>query len=185
MTTLAGRTVGDLTQALAARTPTPGGGAAAAAAAALGCAAGAMAARYTTGAKWADRSEEALALAGRLDAAASRILALADDDETAFAAAQAARKAGDAAAAATADAQAAAVPAQVIDLCADRAEDLARFLPRCNPNLVSDVRVGVHLLAGAARAAWATAAANRPGPEAVAAAAAALRRVDLAVEMMG
>ncbi|HAT12089.1 MAG TPA: hypothetical protein DCS97_16255, partial [Planctomycetes bacterium] len=60
-----------------------------------------------------------------------------------------------------------------------------RFLPRCNPNLVSDVRVGVHLLAGAARAAWATAAANRPGPEEVAAAAAALRRVDLAVEMMG
>jgi formiminotetrahydrofolate cyclodeaminase len=185
MTILAGRAVGDLVQALAARTPTPGGGAAAAAAAALGCAAGAMAARYTTGAKWADRSDEAQALASRLEAAAGRILALADDDEAAFAAAQAARKAGDAAAATAADIRAAAVPAEVINLCAEMAEALAGFLPRCNPQLVSDVRVGVHLLAGAARAAWATAAANRPAAEAEAAAAAALRRVALAAETAG
>lgn len=179
MASLASRSVGGLAQALAARTPTPGGGAAAAAAAALGCAAGAMAARFTTGPRWADRADEARALADRLDAAAARVLALADEDEAAFAAAQAARKSGDAAAAAAADARAMAIPLAVVGLCSEEAAVLAGFLPRCNPNLASDVRVGIHLLAGAARAAWATAMANQPGDEARARAAAlltALRR---------
>lgn len=173
MEPLATRTLDGLARALAARTPTPGGGAAAAAAAALGCAAGAMAARYTTGPRWADRAAEAEALAGGLDAAAQRVLALADEDEAAFAAAQAARKAGDAAAAAAADRRAMEVPLAVVELCAAQAALLAAFIPRCNPNLLSDVRVGIHLLGGAARAAWATAQANRPEP-AIAARAAGL-----------
>ena len=49
---LADQRLSDITKALSERTPTPGGGAAAAIAAALGCAAGAMAARYTTGTKY-------------------------------------------------------------------------------------------------------------------------------------
>jgi len=174
---LAGRGLGELVAALAARTPTPGGGAAAAAAAALGCAAGAMAARFTTGAKWADRAAEAEVLAQRLDRAAAEVLRLADEDEAAFAAAQAARKAGDAAGAAAADARAAEVPLAVIRACSASGEDLAAFLPRCNPRLVSDVRVGIHLLAGAARAAWATALANAPGDAARSEADALLARL--------
>lgn len=165
MEALATRTVEGLVSGLSARTPTPGGGAAAAAAAAFGCAAGAMAARYTTGARWADRSAEAEALADDLTAAAVRVLALADADEAAFAVAQAARKSGDQAAITAADQAALAVPLSVMTLCDEQAARLAAFLPRCNPNLISDVRVGIHLLAGAARAAWATVRANQPDAE--------------------
>lgn len=179
---LAGHRLGELVASLAARTPTPGGGAAAAAAAALGCAAGAMAARYTTGPKWADRSAEAEALAHTLDKAATAVLHLADADEAAFAAAQAARKAGDGAAALAADAKAAAVPLDVIRICAACGDDLATFLPQCNPRLVSDVKVGIHLLAGAARAAWATMQANAPGPAVEIEARALLARLGVAEE---
>jgi formiminotetrahydrofolate cyclodeaminase len=162
MGNLAERRLGDLVRELAARTPTPGGGAAAAATAALGCSAGAMAARYTTGAKWADRSATATALAEALDVAGARLLALADEDEAAFAAAQAARKSGDALAQAAAEQRAMAVPLTVLELCASQATALAAFIPLCNPQLLSDVRVGIHLLAGAGRAAWATVLAGSP-----------------------
>jgi formiminotetrahydrofolate cyclodeaminase len=182
MGALGERPLAGLVAALAARSPTPGGGAAAAAAAALGMAAGAMAARYTTGPKWADRAAEAEALAISLDQAAAEVLALADRDEAAFAAAQAARKAGDQAAAGRAEAEAAAVPLAVMAACADRATALAAFLPRCNPNLVSDVRVALHLLDGAARAAWATALANRPDGEAQTLGAALLARCAAAAQ---
>ncbi len=162
MGVLAERRLGDLVRELAARSPTPGGGAAAAATAALGCAAGAMAARYTTGPKWIDRAAAATALAESLDAAGSRMLALADEDEAAFAAAQAARKAGDIQAQTAAEQRAMAVPMTVLELCANHASALAAFIPHCNPNLLSDVRVGIHLLAGGGRAAWATVLAGSP-----------------------
>ena len=162
MGALAERRLGDLVRELAARTPTPGGGAAAAATAALGCAAGAMAARYTTGPKWADRAATATTLAEALDAAGARMLALADEDEAAFAAAQAARKAGDAQAQAAAEQRAMAVPLTVLELCAIQASALAAFMPLCHPQLLSDVRVGIHLLAGGGRAAWATVLAGSP-----------------------
>ncbi len=162
MSSLATRPLGELVRELAARSPTPGGGAAAAVTAALGCAAGAMAARYTTGSKWADRAEAAQALAMALDSAAHRLMALADEDEAAFANAQTARRAGDAAAQAAAETQAMAVPQQVLALCVDQAVALSAFAPCCNPQLLSDVRVGVHLLAGAGRAAWSTVLAGSP-----------------------
>ncbi len=185
MEPLAGRTLDGLARSLAARSPTPGGGAAAAAAAALGCAAGAMAARYTTGARWADRSAEAEALATGLDAAAQRVLALADEDEAAFAAAQAARKTGDAAAIAAADVRAMEIPLAVMALCDSQAALLAAFLGRCNPNLLSDVRVGIHLLGGACRAAWATAQANKPDAAVIARAATLLAAVRRSEEAAG
>jgi formiminotetrahydrofolate cyclodeaminase len=157
---------------LAARTPAPGGGAAAAVAAALGCATGAMAARYTTGPKWADREADAAALGDRLDALAQRLALSADADAAAFSAVQAARKAKDPAAIASAEATALAVPAALISDCANAAHDLAAFRPHCNPHLVSDVDAGIALLAGAARAAFATLLINQP-PETVRAVAAA------------
>jgi formiminotetrahydrofolate cyclodeaminase len=168
--------IGAFLAALAARQSTPGGGAAAAVAAALGCASGAMAARYTTGARWADRSAEAEALAAALDAAASSFTTLADEDATAYAAVQTARKAGDAAAQSAAEAEAMAVPVRLLALCARQAEALAAFRPRCNPHLVSDVDTALHLLAGAARAAWRTLLVNRPTPALEQAGAADLAR---------
>jgi formiminotetrahydrofolate cyclodeaminase len=149
--------------ALAQRTPTPGGGAAAAVAAALGCAAGAMAARYTTGAKWAAVSDQAQAFAELLDRSATDCLRLADEDAAAYAAVGAARKAGSGVA--EAEARAAAIPVDLLGLCTLHANALADFIARCNPNLVSDVKVGIHLLAGAGRAAWQTLLVNRPGDE--------------------
>lgn len=148
--------------ALAQRTPAPGGGAAAAIAAALGCAAGAMAARYTTGSKWSEVSAQAQSLAELFDGAATECLRLADADAAAYAAVGAARKAGDALALAQAEAEAARIPLDLLTLCAMHSNHLAEFAPRCNPNLLSDVKVGIHLLAGAGRAAWQTLLVNRP-----------------------
>jgi formiminotetrahydrofolate cyclodeaminase len=157
---LAQTSVADLVARLAARTPAPGGGAAAAIAGALGCATGAMAARYTTGAKWADRSDKAEALAAELDAAAARLLALADADAAAFAAVGAARKSGDAMALKVAEARSIEIPVSVMRECALQAGALATFRSACNPQLVSDIAVGIHLLAGAGRSAWSTLCAN-------------------------
>jgi len=148
--------------ALAARQPSPGGGAAAALAAALGAAAGAMAARYTTGATWAAVSAEAEALAQSLDASLVEAQRLADEDAAAFAAYQAAKTAKDAAALAAATARSLAAPWWLLQLCSTQAQALAAFFPRCNPRLRSDVAVGVHLLAGAGRAAWQTLLVNQP-----------------------
>ena len=159
---LADQRLSDITKALCERTPTPGGGAAAAIAAALGCAAGAMAARYTTGAKYLTLEAESLALAELLTQTANACLQTADDDAIAYAALTAARKNKDQLAITQATAAAIAVPAPLLALCAQHAADLAAFRPRCNPYLVSDVNVGIHLLCGAGRAAWQTLLINQP-----------------------
>ena len=39
------------------------------------------------------------------------------------------------------------------------------FLPHCNPNIKSDAKVGIHQLAGAARAAFQTVMVNSPSDE--------------------
>ncbi len=159
---------------LAAKQPTPGGGAAAAVTAALGCASGAMACRYTTGERYAAVTAEAATCASRLDAWRNEALALADTDAAAYATVRAAKQSKDPVAIATAEAAAAAVPALLIALCADAATACADFRPRCNPWLVSDIDTAVHLLAGAARAAWRTLLINQPRPEIVAQARARL-----------
>ncbi len=173
----------ELVAALAARTPAPGGGAAAAVAAALGCASAAMAANYSTGAKYPDSPAHAL-LAASMTAVGYELLARAESDAEAFAAMEAAKKVSPeayaAAGAAAAGAAAAAIPAAVLATCAREAENAAKFLPACNPRLASDVAVAVHLLAGAGRAAWATLRENRPDEAARALAAEHLRRLDAA-----
>ncbi len=162
---LSDATLGRLIADLAARSPVPGGGAAAAVAAALGCASGAMAARYATGAKWGELSAQAGNLATSLERAANDCLTLADADGAAFSAVGAARTAKDAAGLAAAEARAAAVPADLLAACALHAAALAGYLPLGNPNLVSDVKVGIHLLAGAGRAAWQTLLVNHPSDD--------------------
>ncbi len=168
---------------LAARTPAPGGGAAAAIAAALGAAAGAMAARYTTGAKWADRSAEAEQLGQVLHDGARRLLVLAEADAGAYAAVQA--TAAGSLERAAAEAAAARIPLDTLIACADAADALARFLDRCNPRLRSDVETGIHLLAGAGRAAWRTLLINQPDGNARTIAGGALRRLDGAEARLG
>jgi formiminotetrahydrofolate cyclodeaminase len=168
----------ELVAALAARTPSPGGGAAAAVAAALGCASAAMAANYSTGAKYPKSAAHSV-LASALFSAAYELLARAEADAEAFAALETAKKISPEAYAAAGIA-AAAIPAAVLATCAREAETVAAFLPSCNPRLASDVAVAVHLLAGAGRAAWATLRENRPGDEMRQAAAEQLRRLDAA-----
>jgi formiminotetrahydrofolate cyclodeaminase len=157
--------IGVFAAALAARTPTPGGGAAAAICAALGAAAGAMAARYTTGPKWGALSLQAQALAETLDGAARSCFDLADQDAQAFAALGAARREQDEQVISHAEERAQAVPAELLALCALQAGALRAFLTLGNPLLLSDVKVGIHLLAGAGRAAWQTLLVNQPGIE--------------------
>jgi formiminotetrahydrofolate cyclodeaminase len=168
---------------LAARTPAPGGGAAAAIAAALGAAAGAMAARYTTGAKWADRSADAERLGQVLHDGARRLLALADADAGAYAAVQA--TAAGSPERAAAEAAAGRIPLDTLIACADAADALARFLERCNPRLRSDVETGIHLLAGAGRAAWRTLLINQPDGNARTIAGGALTRLAAAEAALG
>ena len=159
---LGSTSVDALIGALAERTPVPGGGAAAAIAAALGCAAGAMAARYTAGPKYAAVEAQARTLGDLLAKAAQDCTRLSDADAVAYAAVGAARKSKDPATITAAEQRAGAVPADLLALCALHAAGLAAFIPTCNPYLVSDVKVGIHLLAGAGRAAWQTLLVNNP-----------------------
>ncbi len=152
--------LGTLLDRLSARTPTPGGGAAAAISAAIGCAVGAMAARYTTGKKWADREAAAEALARTLEEASNEFLALAESDVAAYDAVSLARTGGDRGALAAAQAQSAEVPAEVLSHCAATVAALQGFRAACNPQLLSDIDVAIALIAGAGHAALATLEAN-------------------------
>merc|ERR1712039_389305 len=57
------------------------------------------------------------------------------------------------------------IPCKTIRRCYDSVKVLERFLPHCNPNIISDAKVGIHLLCGGARAAYATALVNKPNEE--------------------
>lgn len=50
------------------------------------------------------------------------------------------------------EARALAVPVSLVELCHDYILAIQAFLPDCNPNITSDAKVGIHQLAGAARA---------------------------------
>mmetsp|Transcript_118361 Transcript_118361/g.377298 ORF Transcript_118361/g.377298 Transcript_118361/m.377298 type:complete len:121 (+) Transcript_118361:298-660(+) len=58
-----------------------------------------------------------------------------------------------------------AVPCDLLRLCHAQAEAVADFLPQCNPGIISDAKVALHLLAGAGRAAYQTVAVNNPPEE--------------------
>lgn len=177
--------IGALIAALAARQATPGGGAAAAIAAALGCAAGAMAARYTDGPKHAAVALAATNLATALDAAAASCLRLADADAAAYAAVRKAKAEQNETAVTAAETAAAQVPAELLAACALHASALAAFRDDCNRWLRSDIEVGVHLLAGAGRAAARTLAVNRPSASVLAVAEAHVAALALAEAALG
>jgi formiminotetrahydrofolate cyclodeaminase len=163
MPELSATSISDFLRSLSDRTPTPGGGAAAALTAAIGSALGAMAARYTTGKKWADREEEARALGDELTALSVNLTALAQKDAEAYSALSAAKIAAknqvgiDLAPLEAASAQ---VPLDVLG-CIHRATcSLSAFRSRCNPHLLVDLNSAVFLLAGAARASAALVCGN-------------------------
>ena len=159
--------VRDFVAALSAKQPTPGGGAAAALAAALGDASGAMACVYTQRKKDRERGvfDKAKASGDLLTASALSDVAAADADAAAYAALQSTWKKDCALTEAEKDrvaADALAVPVDLLERCYLNARDVAAFVPLCNPNIVSDAKVALHLLAGAARAAHATVLVNSP-----------------------
>mmetsp|Transcript_6702 Transcript_6702/g.21641 ORF Transcript_6702/g.21641 Transcript_6702/m.21641 type:complete len:194 (-) Transcript_6702:114-695(-) len=161
--------VGAFVAQLAAKQPTPGGGAAACVAAAIGNAAGAMACAYSQRKKDVESGAAAVAAetGSRLLAAGPRELSAADEDAAAYGALQA-TWAKDCAlsneAKAAVAAHALAVPVGLVERCHEHALLLKTFFPSCNPGIVSDAHVGVHLLCGAARAAFATVMVNSPPP---------------------
>ena len=63
------------------------------------------------------------------------------------------------------EARALAVPVQMLERCHSYVLAVRTFLPACNPNITSDAKVGIHMLAGAARCAFQTALVNSPTPE--------------------
>ena len=163
MTTKA-QMLGEFVVALAAKQPTPGGGAAAAVGAAIGGAAAKMSAEYTQRKKDKESgaSERADALIAAIDL--EKLLIAADDDAAAYADLQRTWKDADLSAEEKAkiEARALQVPTDLVEQCHEHILAVKSFLPSCNPNIKSDAKVGIHQLAGAARAAYQTVLVNFP-----------------------
>mmetsp|Transcript_98089 Transcript_98089/g.282963 ORF Transcript_98089/g.282963 Transcript_98089/m.282963 type:complete len:207 (+) Transcript_98089:68-688(+) len=168
--------IGEWVASLAAKQPTPGGGAAAAVAAAIGAASGAMAAIYTTRKKDEEAKEEvhgtvatkARKVSEGLTAAATSMVFVGDKDAEAYAELQATWKKDCALSEDEKKAvqqKALSVPVDLVRSCHEQAAVVADFLPQCNPNIVSDAKVALHLLSGAARAAFQTVLVNSPPEE--------------------
>lgn len=166
MSDLASQQISDFAAAVAARQPAPGGGAVAGVVAGIAAALGAMACRYTSGKRHAEHSEAATDLARCLDQLRADCLHLADQDAQAYAQVQALRRdQASAEAIASAEAAAMAIPLRMLEHCAQASRDLQAFAPLCNPWLMADLRAAVHLMAGAADAAWEILLCGSPASE--------------------
>jgi formiminotetrahydrofolate cyclodeaminase len=122
-----------------------------------------MAAAYTQREKDVESgaAEEAQALVRKLDI--EYLLNAADLDAVAYANLQKTWKTEmDPAGKVAIEAQALAVPTDLLTTCHAQILSIHNFLPVCNPHITSDAKVGIHLLAGAARAAYQTVLVNAP-----------------------
>lgn len=159
--------LGQFISSLSKKQPTPGGGAAAAIGGAIGGAAAQMAAAYTQRKK--DKESGAAAKAEQLidGIDLDYYLQSADDDEVAYADLQRTWKdSGMSPEEKKAiEARALAVPTKLLERCHQDILNIKTFLPYCNPNITSDAKVGIHQLAGAARAAFQTVCVNSPPDE--------------------
>jgi len=167
-TATSSQSIGHFVKALAAKQPTPGGGAAAAVGAAIGGAAASMSAAYTQRKKDAESgaADKARALISKIGL--DDLLRAADDDAEAYANLQRTWKEADTmdpAEKATIEARALEVPTRLVESCHGYVVEISNFLLDCNPNITSDAKVGIHQLAGAARAAYQTVLVNKPGDE--------------------
>jgi len=159
----ADETIRGFSKSVAAETSVPGGGSVSAVAAALASALGAMACRFTVGReKFKEGEAEAASTLAFLEKEADAFLALADEDAAAYGLVSAAMKLpkesaeekaarGDAIQAALV--KAARPPLEVARRALDAADRIARLRGVSNPNLASDLGVGLYLAAAAARGA--------------------------------
>lgn len=162
-TPTANETLAGFVRTVAAETSVPGGGSVSAVAAAFAAALGAMACRFTIGReKFRESEAQAAAAVEFLDAEAPAFLALADEDAAAYGLVSAAmklpkesaeEKAARAEAIQAALVKAARPPLEVARRALDVADRLARLRAATNPNLVSDLGVGLYLASAAARGA--------------------------------
>jgi methenyltetrahydrofolate cyclohydrolase len=162
---LSTQSIQDFCESLSSKQPTPGGGASAAIGAAVGAGAAAMSGAYTQRKK----DEES----GAADAARTMIskmdipslLAMADDDIQAYQSLQSTWKKDSGLSGEQIQQiqdNALRVPTVLVEACHERILAIQAFLPQCNPNITSDAKVGIHQLAGAARAAYQTVLVNSP-----------------------
>lgn len=151
---------------LAAKQATPGGGAAAALAAAQACALAEMAANYTTGKKFSEHADAVQTFIDELQVARNQFIELADADAVAYADLQRSwrDKDMDDAEKQRIQTKALQIPSQAVVLATTIAQKTAAFLTICNPNIRSDAKAAIHLMAGAAHAAYHTAMVNKPNP---------------------
>jgi formiminotetrahydrofolate cyclodeaminase len=132
--------------------------------AAIGAAAAQMAAAYTTRIKdvksGAAQKGEVLISSMNVE----QLLQAADDDAAAYSNLQRTWKETDMPAdeKAAIEARALQVPTVLLETCHAYILSIQTFLPDCNPNITSDAKVGIHQLAGAARAAYQTVLVNSP-----------------------
>lgn len=153
---------------LSSKQPTPGGGASAAISAAIGAATASMSAAYTQRKKDQESgaAEHARQLISTLDL--SPLLRLADADVQAYNDLQSTWKKDCTLSSeeiSEIQARALRVPTTLLEACHSRIVAVQTFLPHCNPNITSDAKVGIHQLAGAARAAYQTVLVNTPPAE--------------------
>ena len=150
---LADRSIRSFTDALAARTPTPGGGSAAAAAGAMGAALGAMVLAYSIPTGSTD--SELIPLRETVEASRARFLTLIDEDVSAYEGVRAARKArkadpvGSAADWVGALRRAASVPLETAELARSTARRLDAVRSRVKPAILSDLTSALALLRAA------------------------------------
>ena len=115
-----------------------------------------MSAAYTTRKKDLESgaATKAAELINALDV--TPLLIAADEDAAAYAALQRTWKEPDMAAdeKVQIEARALAIPTDLLEACHANILKINEFLPHCNPNITSDAKVGMHQLAGAARAAY-------------------------------
>lgn len=84
------------------------------------------------------------------------LLMAADDDAAAYADLQRTWKESDMAAEekSAIEARALSIPTTLLETCHAQIVKIHEFLPHCNTNITSDAKVGIHQLAGSARAAY-------------------------------
>lgn len=158
----------DFCDILSSKQPTPGGGASAAIGAAIGAGTAAMSASYTQRKK---DEESGAADAARLLISKMELevlLKMAEDDVEAYKSLQSTWKKDSGLTQeqkSAIEANALKVPTVLLEACHERILAVNEFLPRCNPNITSDAKVGIHQLAGAARSAYQTVLVNSPPEE--------------------
>lgn len=147
--------VQEYTDRLSSGQPTPGGGSAAAVAGAVGAACAAMVANFTVGReRYAAVEGEVTGILAELEGHRQHLLSLVDEDAQAYSQYRAAAdlpktteadKAARKAAIQEAVKQAAAVPLEVVETCAQIIELLPALAEKGNPNVLSDVGCALKL----------------------------------------